>query len=62
MYVCLCNAITDRQIREAVERGATSLCKVQVHLPVANCCGACEDTAREVIESHVDSRSTPVAA
>ena len=62
MYVCLCNAITDRQIREAVERGCTSLGKVQIHLPVANCCGACEDTAREVIESHVDSRPAPVAA
>lgn len=62
MYVCLCNAITDRQIRECVDRGATSLCKVQTHLPVANCCGACEDTARDVIESHVDSQQSLVAA
>ena len=62
MYVCLCNAITDRQIRECVDRGATSLCKVQAHLPVANCCGQCEDTAREVIESNVESQLAPIAA
>lgn len=62
MYVCLCNAITDRQIRECVDRGATSLCKVQAQLPVANCCGSCEDTAREVIESHVESQQAPIAA
>jgi bacterioferritin-associated ferredoxin len=55
MYVCLCHAISDRQIREVVDRGAASLGEVQVHLPVANCCGSCEDTARNVIESHCKS-------
>jgi bacterioferritin-associated ferredoxin len=50
MYVCLCNNVTDRQIRETVKRGADSLPAVQCQLPVATCCGACEDTAREIIE------------
>jgi bacterioferritin-associated ferredoxin len=27
MYVCVCHAISDRQIREAVARGAESLTK-----------------------------------
>jgi bacterioferritin-associated ferredoxin len=49
MYVCLCNAVTERQIRDVVERGARSLDEVQRCLPVATCCGCCEDTAREVI-------------
>jgi bacterioferritin-associated ferredoxin len=52
MYVCLCNAISDRQIREVVNRGATSLDEVQLHLPVARCCGSCADTAREIIDCH----------
>ncbi len=60
MYICVCHAISDRQIREAVDRGAESLCEVQSYLPVASCCGRCEDSAREVIESHVES-TTPVA-
>jgi bacterioferritin-associated ferredoxin len=55
MYVCLCHAISDRQIREIVDRGAASLGEVQAHLPVASCCGTCEDTARTVIESHCKS-------
>ena len=62
MYICVCNAISDRQIREAVDRGAGSLCEVQLHLPVASCCGRCEDSAREVIESHIESANRPVAA
>lgn len=49
MYVCLCNAVTDRQIREVVEQGARSLDEVQRCLPVATCCGCCEETARAVI-------------
>jgi bacterioferritin-associated ferredoxin len=62
MYVCLCNGISDRQIRECVDRGAACLGEVQARLPVANCCGTCEDTAREVIEDHLESASRAVAA
>lgn len=62
MYVCLCNGISDRQIRECVDRGAESLNEVQARLPVANCCGQCEETAREVIENHLESASRAVAA
>jgi bacterioferritin-associated ferredoxin len=62
MYVCLCHAISDRQIREIVDRGAASLDEVQLHLPVASCCGSCEDTARELIETHAQTQSRSIAA
>jgi bacterioferritin-associated ferredoxin len=62
MYICVCHAISDRQIREVVDRGAGSLCEVQAYLPVAACCGRCEDSARQVIESHVESSTRPQAA
>ena len=62
MYVCLCNGISDRQILEVVDRGAGSLPEVQCYLPVANCCGRCEDTAHEVIARQVESVQRPVAA
>lgn len=55
MYVCMCRAISDRQIREVVDRGAKSLCEVQAYLPVASCCGTCEDTAREIIDKQCAS-------
>jgi bacterioferritin-associated ferredoxin len=62
MYICVCHGISDRQIREIVDRGAASLDEVQAHLPVASCCGCCEDSARELIESHVDDAARPAAA
>jgi bacterioferritin-associated ferredoxin len=57
MYVCICNAITDRQIHHAVDLGASSLPEVQCRLPVANCCGHCEDTAREVVKERLGRRT-----
>ncbi|HTX23180.1 MAG TPA: (2Fe-2S)-binding protein [Steroidobacteraceae bacterium] len=53
MYVCICHTITDRDIREALERGARSLCDVQSCLPVAGCCGRCEETARQVVDEYL---------
>jgi len=62
MYVCLCNNVTDRQIRETVHRGAESLAAVQNQLPVAVCCGRCEDVAVEIIETEQRSRKCVRAA
>ena len=52
MYVCVCHAITDRQIYRAVEQGAQTLGEVQMQLPVGACCGRCVDNARAVIDEH----------
>ena len=49
MYVCVCNAITDREIRNAVSLGATSLADLQATLGVATNCGRCGDCARDVL-------------
>jgi bacterioferritin-associated ferredoxin len=62
MYVCLCNGISDRQIREVVDRGAHSLKDVRCYLPVAECCGRCEELAEEIIETQRQSDRRCVAA
>jgi bacterioferritin-associated ferredoxin len=62
MYICLCRGISDRQIREVVNRGAESLDEVKAHLPVAGCCGCCEDAARELISSCKNSSADRAAA
>lgn len=49
MYVCICNAVTDHEIREAYAEGARSLSALQSELGVATCCGCCAPVAREVL-------------
>lgn len=56
MYVCVCHAVTDKDIRRAVDGGACSLLDVQNELPVASCCGRCEETARGVVDEYLSSR------
>ena len=45
MFVCICNAITDRQIQDSVASGAASLTDLKDQLGVASCCGCCADLA-----------------
>lgn len=47
MYICICKAVTDREIRQAAELGANSLSELQECLGVATCCGKCaQETCR----------------
>jgi bacterioferritin-associated ferredoxin len=62
MYVCVCHAVTDSDIRELVNRGASSLMQVQASIPVASCCGRCEPTAQDVIDQELAARSRQAAA
>jgi len=49
MYICVCNAITERQVRACVASGATTLGDLQFELGVASCCGCCAQTAQEYL-------------
>jgi bacterioferritin-associated ferredoxin len=49
MYICLCQGVTDRDIRRAVEQGATTFREVQEQLGVSTQCGSCELMARSVV-------------
>lgn len=50
MYVCLCKGVTDRQIKEAIYDGATSVGQLRKCLGVASQCGKCGITARELLQ------------
>lgn len=41
MFVCLCNAVTDTQIRSAVADGAVRMRDLSEQLGVASDCGKC---------------------
>jgi bacterioferritin-associated ferredoxin len=53
MYVCICNAVTDRAIREAAASGARSFAEVRSRTGCADCCGSCEDLAAQIFHDAV---------
>lgn len=50
MYVCVCKAITDRQIKAAIDDGANSLGQLRKALGVASQCGKCSVMTREILD------------
>lgn len=51
MYICICNAITEREIRGAVELGCRSVDDLRRDLGVASCCGKCAHDAGKVLRA-----------
>ena len=52
MIVCVCNNISDREIRQAVELGLTTMEELRRDLGVSTCCGQCFDCAEEILNEH----------
>jgi len=49
MYVCICNGITERDIRKAAAAGANTLDDLRRELGVGAGCGKCASCARECL-------------
>jgi bacterioferritin-associated ferredoxin len=49
MYICLCNAITERQIIRAAEEGARSAQDLAQDLGVGSGCGRCVSCAKALL-------------
>ena len=49
MYVCICNAVTESEIRAAADSGVSDLWGLQAALGVATNCGSCKETASEIL-------------
>ena len=50
MYVCICNSITDKQIRRAAKSGVDNLYELREALGVASNCGTCADMAESILD------------
>ncbi len=57
MIVCICNNISDRQIRQAVNSGMASMSELRNQLGVATCCGKCHSCAKQVLRECLDDAS-----
>jgi bacterioferritin-associated ferredoxin len=49
MYVCVCNRVTDTEIRHQAESGCRSLTELGDRLGVGMRCGRCRDYAADLL-------------
>lgn len=59
MYVCLCKAVTDHQIRDAVREGKRSYVALCRELELARQCGRCGLEARRVFRDALEAETAP---
>lgn len=52
MYVCVCEGITDKQIKKAIDSGANTVRKLHDELGVASQCGQCGRCAKKILSEH----------
>jgi len=55
MYVCVCKAITEQQLKDAVHQGANTFRDVRRCLGVSTGCGRCASHARSLVNQHCEA-------
>ena len=58
MYICICKAVTDTQIRHAVSTGARTMRDLRKQLGVCSSCGKCGQCARQVLHGALASAAS----
>ncbi len=53
MYICICKKITDTQIYQEVERGASSVDELSERLGVSSQCGKCKKCVHKMLSRKV---------
>ena len=51
MYVCICNGVTDRDIRQAAEAGCKSIAELTMRTGVGATGGTCLDMAENIFKA-----------
>ena len=60
MYVCICNGVTDHEIREAADAGCSTVAEMTMRTGAGGNCGSCLDTIAELIERTRAIRELPL--
>lgn len=50
MYVCICNAVTDRVVREAAAQGVRCVGELTMRTGCGGGCGACVGLAEQILQ------------
>ncbi|MGH8113546.1 MAG: (2Fe-2S)-binding protein [Rhodanobacteraceae bacterium] len=61
MYVCVCKAVSDQDIRCAVASGTRCFEDLQARTGCTTCCGGCEQEARDLLDANLESERRAVA-
>jgi len=62
MYLCLCNAVTDRELVQALAEGCTTLRDLHQATGCGGQCGRCLPLISEFLERHLSSAGAEPAA
>jgi bacterioferritin-associated ferredoxin len=49
MIICICHNVSETKIRDAVDRGQTTMPALRESLGVGTCCGKCHSCAKQVL-------------
>ena len=55
MYACVCNAVTEREVEQAISEGAQTASQIRKRLDVPRICGSCDDC----LQDHIARACTP---
>jgi bacterioferritin-associated ferredoxin len=58
VYLCICSAVTETQVRNCVRHGAYTLSDLQMQLGIACQCGVCASMALTIIEEETGRSAT----
>ena len=61
MYVCICNAVTEREIQEAINQGSNSLEDLKQELQVGDSCGSCISCAKDILNKSTSTKALQVS-
>jgi len=50
VYVCLCNGVTEREIRQAAQAGCGSMAELTMRTGCGATCGSCVSMACEILD------------
>jgi bacterioferritin-associated ferredoxin len=59
VYVCICNGITDRQIREVAAAGCRSVSELTMRTGAGAGCGSCLELAAQLLDEANSANALP---
>ena len=63
MYVCICKAVTDKQVKSAIAEGHCSRRQLNLCLGVGSVCGKCSRHVKQLLnESQLETCIMPMVA